>query len=788
MKQNRNRGKKMKIENLRLRAFRGATKDVSIEFDPSKKITLIFGENGTGKSTIIDGLTFLCEQNRGSLDDRSGANNDKFIVSAGQPKENVLVGLKIGKDNWEANFQGNSIVVSPQTGFPNLSVLRRARLSNFIDAQPKQRFDALKEFVETPKVESAESSLREAEKTSKSNLNQSVRDFNTANDQLEKLWIEEGKIGANKEFWANEINSSDTTALEGENKKLEQISSSARIICEKLRSYKSGIDTETAAQTSFNECNANLELEKKSVADGSSEILDIITKANAYIEKNAELNQCPVCENKINAKELSAELQAKITKLDALKKATDQFGAANKALTKSKEENQKIVIDFLEKAQVLDTSISENPTAIAANGKFTFNNQSFEQLNGVNIDGNSKKMLIDALIKILEDFIAELKSSIDRNQKTITLKNTVKLHLQNIADNKAAQEKYSKLSAKLSMALGIVERERKKFASDIFTEMSDEISKLYERVHPGEDISEVIIELDPKKRGSVNLIGNFQNQPDTPPQAYYSESHLDTLGICIWLAFTKKFSSGNSLIILDDVLTSVDVVHLDRIIELIDDEADSFGHVVLTTHYRPWRDRYRYNRAPASKIHFIELKEWSPERGILTDTNQPSLDELKHYLKPEYFDRQKLASLSGIFLESILDVLTLKYAVKMPRKAAQDYTLGEYLLAFSPSKRDLLRTEHFDVSNTLIKSTPLRPILDELDKLSWIRNQVGCHFNISGQETSDKDVRFFAEKTAELAEALICPKGGGLPSKLTKDGSCWRSKHGNCKLYPAQIN
>ena len=777
----------MKIENLRLRAFRGATKDVSIEFDPSKKITLIFGENGTGKSTIIDGLTFLCEQSIGSLDDRSGANFPKFLISAGQKREDVLVGLKVGNDNWEANFQGSRIVVNPLTGHPNLSVLRRAKLSSFIDAQPQKRFEALKEFVETPKVESAELSLREAEKTSKSNLNQSVRDFNTANDQLEKLWIEEGKIGANKEFWANEINSSDFSALEGENKKLEQISSSARIICEKLRGYKSGIDTETAAQTSFNESNANLEHEKKSVADGSSEILDIITKANAYIEKNAELNQCPVCENKINAKELSAELQAKIAKLDALKKATDQFGAANKALTKSKEENQKTVIDFLEKAQVLDTSISENQTAIAANKKFTFNNQSFEQLNEVNIDSNSKKMHIDALIKILEDFVAELKSSIGRNQKTITLKNTVKLHLQNIADNKAAQEKYSKLSVKLSAALNIVERERKKFASDIFTEMSDEISKLYERVHPGEDISKVIIELDPKKRGSVNLIGNFQNQPDTPPQAYYSESHLDTLGICIWLAFTKKFSSRNSLIILDDILTSVDVVHLDRIIELIDDEADSFGHVVLTTHYRPWRDRYRYNRAPTSKIHYIELKEWSPERGILTDTNQPSLDELKHYLKPENFDRQKLASLSGIFLESILDVLTLKYAVKMPRKAAQDYTLGEYLLAFNPNKRDLLRTEHFDEGNNLIKSTPLRPILDELDRLAWIRNQVGCHFNISGQEASDKDVRFFAEKTAELAEALICPKGGGLPSKLMKDGSCWRSKHGNCKLYPPRF-
>ena len=47
----------MKLQKLELNAFRGATKPFELPFHSSKKLTMVFGENGTGKSTIADAFT-----------------------------------------------------------------------------------------------------------------------------------------------------------------------------------------------------------------------------------------------------------------------------------------------------------------------------------------------------------------------------------------------------------------------------------------------------------------------------------------------------------------------------------------------------------------------------------------------------------------------------------------------------------------------------------------------------------------------------------------------------------
>jgi len=59
-----------RIEQLKVCAFRGATTELVIAFDPGKPVTMIFGENGTGKSTIVDAIGFVCNGNLGSLNNK----------------------------------------------------------------------------------------------------------------------------------------------------------------------------------------------------------------------------------------------------------------------------------------------------------------------------------------------------------------------------------------------------------------------------------------------------------------------------------------------------------------------------------------------------------------------------------------------------------------------------------------------------------------------------------------------------------------------------------------------
>ncbi len=294
-----------------------------------------------------------------------------------------------------------------------------------------------------------------------------------------------------------------------------------------------------------------------------------------------------------------------------------------------------------------------------------------------------------------------------------------------------------------------------------------------------------------KYHNSLELHADFHDEKDITPQSVYSESHLDTLGICIFLALAKKHSDGNAILVLDDVLMSVDETHLDKFIALLHDEVDNFGHIIITTHFRPWKDRYRTHRAPGNKVHFLELRKWTKENGIRVQNGRVELQELEIALNDTvYFDRQIIASKSGIILENLLDYLTDTYEYYLPKRKNLKYTLGELIDTLQPKYLKNIKTVHLSKSLdalgneiTLDIEYPLEPIIEDLRKLIFIRNQVGAHFNLE-EDASDEDVELFGKKTLELGNLLVCNKTGQLP--LNKYADHWKSKNGSIKLYPSE--
>ena len=81
----------------------------------------------------------------------------------------------------------------------------------------------------------------------------------------------------------------------------------------------------------------------------------------------------------------------------------------------------------------------------------------------------------------------------------------------------------------------------------------------------GEGIGNLRMRLAEESSGSLNYGADFGGQSDIQPQAYYSDSHLDTLGVCVFLALTKRYADDSRIVVLDDVFTSVDQHHLGRI-------------------------------------------------------------------------------------------------------------------------------------------------------------------------------------------------------------------------------
>lgn len=332
--------------------------------------------------------------------------------------------------------------------------------------------------------------------------------------------------------------------------------------------------------------------------------------------------------------------------------------------------------------------------------------------------------------------------------------------------------------------LKAVEDERKSYVEEVLADIAGLVEDIYTRVHPNEGIGNIRWYLKEKGTGSLEFEGQFQDET-VPPQAYFSESHLDTLGVCVFLALAKYYSDDNTIIVLDDVITSVDQTHMERFMQVLHDEATHFNQLIITTHYRPWRDRYRYGAAPAGNIQLIELMHWSMPRGIRHTKTKLNIEELREYLDDDSFDRQIVASKSGILLESLLDHIALRYGCPLPRRPEPRFTLGDYLLAISGKLKKVLKIEKQDREGNQ-QEILLIDLLGSLSELMWIRDQVGCHFSIAGMDFSDSDVKAMGEKTLKLAEALVCNECGEL-SIRKKSGSYWECRCGRNKMHPLRM-
>lgn len=396
----------------------------------------------------------------------------------------------------------------------------------------------------------------------------------------------------------------------------------------------------------------------------------------------------------------------------------------------------------------------------------------------VAIEGEARKLWVMAASSRLH-----LKVRKDVAQKSVNHHNAVKGHVDTYMAKNSKAQALEAMHKKLQDLYDISSDERKTYVEEILEKISDEVEKLYEQIHPDEGIGEIRFYLKPNTIGSLEFDGLFQSASEIPPQAYYSESHLDTLGICVFLALAKFFRTDRTVVVLDDVLTSIDGPHLDRFMKLLHKEAATFKHVIVTTHYRPWRDRYRWGKGPIANTQMIELGPWTLDKGLNIGEFLTAIEELRKVLASGSFDRQVVASKAGIILESLLDFLTLRYRCLVPHTITGEHTLGELAQGIDTKLSKVLSSRKAPSKGATKIEILLRPFIDAATEQNWVRNTVGCHFNSLGSEVTDSEVKAFGNTVLVLADSLICTSCHTLPTRRPS-GSFWQCECGELELNP----
>lgn len=757
-------GTQNRIKKLEIRTFRGATQPVVFEFQDQQPIVLIFGENGSGKSTIADALDFVCNSDFGSLQLRKGTIPRSNVVAASGQPQDLEVDLTYGETTWQAKLISGKPVTTPPAP-PRAFILRRADITRVMEVTDGDRYKNLKEFITVPQVENAEAALRAAYKSIVDELTQYIRQKETAETTLQSYWVTEGKPQGGFLEWARGTAQRSVGAIEQQitefNNLRDKINASIAVDSE-LTCAENNLQISLKERTRLEH-----RLQEASQIQPNANLVSTLQAAKNYLQNHPEADRCPVCSKPETYNTLISQIESQLTQLQDIQSLYNQIDQ-NKIAVQQAEGNK------IGAVQRWQTAYSELLPLLSK--------APMELLVGLpELSKLSTPEAFRPHLNKLSENNSVLETEISQRVRVVTQQNALTTHLATIDQLTEKVDNRHAISIRLKAMLDIAEQERKSYVQDTVNNISGTVSQLYARIHPDEPLGEPSFSVKPETIGSLTMKGKFGSNHDVPPVAYYSEAHLDTLGLCVYLALARQ--SGNALVVLDDVLMSVDDPHLDRVIDLINEEATNFGHVIITTHSRAWFDRVRLGRGMPAEL--IELYGWDLNSGIHHSRASLAVNDLRDVVHAVKVDRQLIASRAGILMEQLLDDLTMRYGMKLPRKQTPRYTLGELAGGIDKGLGRLLRVEHLDINGVVTQTIPLSPLIEAATADAWIRNQVGAHFNSDAAGISNSMIQTFGSNVLAFADAILCEHCHQLPNK-NKSGSYWEcgAGCGKVRLYP----
>jgi DNA repair exonuclease SbcCD ATPase subunit len=775
-----------KFNGITIDNFRGIQ---HLEIPIDGRNLVIVGENGSGKSSIVDALEYCFTGRIAKLQGRSDVDAENSIPYFGKTPTAIKVICRGVTNQPIVTTHPNKKldVPPPLRNFFNLAasrpfILRRSQLLKFIDARPSERYEQISQLIGLSELDRADTAWRKA------------RDKAIKED--ESLQIEyDGELSALSGLLGEDV-ATVPELIKAINKQLAQYNLAPLSLRYELGERKTALLNAMALtpearerQERIQRISRNLQSVRESVRElGQMEkkrqerlaeflhmshwleeasMEHLLTSAKRFIEDHPSLSHCPICETPVEAgKDLLNRLSERLTSLQSLTEARQNLSAATDEI-----KTQLIVIQ--ERLQPLARGlIQTNELASSLDSKDlpairTFLDEFLAKIElwvkALRADRDPELSLdyLRAQYQQLNAFTASVEAAVRQQALTTDQEEQLALidKLPRLDEHWQALER---LTPKLRRAQMIREQvelvydeliaARQRGLKRLREELESDFQHLYNQLHPGEGYGSITIPVHADRRSSVGLSAQFHDQKKAHPLNYFSEGHLDSLGLCIFLAFIKRFNGELKLLVLDDILTTVDAGHRLRVARLLAREFSEY-QIIITTHDQLWA-RQLERALPHAKL--IGLTEWSPTIGadslILVNDWDYCLQQAR---QGRCLDA---VSGAGRNLEKFLGQMRYNLRLPVPAQPNDAYTIGD------------LSGPFFGWLNQHRPQRPDRPdfmqelqlLRTEFDEIWRLRNWAGAHFNDWAATLSTTEATAFVRTMRQLEEAFTCPACGHL--------------------------
>lgn len=266
--------------------------------------------------------------------------------------------------------------------------------------------------------------------------------------------------------------------------------------------------------------------------------------------------------------------------------------------------------------------------------------------------------------------------------------------------------------------------------------MSKDIRRFYNAMHPHENAEAVHLSIVGDE--GVEFWYKFHGQEVHPPMKYLSESHLNSLGVALFLASVKLFNETSHFFVLDDIVSSFDIGHRRRLLRLLKDEFSDW-QIILLTHEQLWFELIRREMRPGWILHEVVLDD---ENGVLLQPSPGSFRELVEQKRSRNEDIENdLRKLLELVLKEVCHNLEVKVAFRF-NDSNEKRMPGELLSALKGTV------------NKKCASLKNHAVFSKLDGSAFIAN-LGSHDNT--ERLSTEDIELVLEDIDVLDGLFRCP-------------------------------
>lgn len=763
----------LKATKLTVKSFRGINDEITLQLG---KITVLEGENGTGKSSFVNAIEYLFSEELSFLKNKT-IDSEKSLVHKDAKLNDVKIELKFNKryvrfesSKLENTPRFNDILKNPYVKNASF-ILNRKKLLQFIEGTQGDRYNALMGLCGLDKIDKIQSTLSSSKTTiskelqkisnnykvvlsdlsslltdkSDSNFEDCIKILNNRLDDNGKDIIDEN---TNIEEFVENLDLSDYVIIENKIDSFNQIYENINLIDFDIR---------------LNEIIDEYEYIASDNLKTSNSLLKSLSTSKDYIElTNSDL--CPVCENSINPNEILTQISQKIEDINKNNSSLNNWkNSVNSFIS-----DLQVQINNCIKLNEIINELNELIDNILPN--FEFNElinlkndlNEFMEFNKVasefvDINFTSLNSEITSVKKLLVDY--------ESNQNVDEMSNIYNI-LFKIKELNELQSQINVLTKRNEVAtktFNVFTQSKEKFIGDMISEIKSDIKTYYEYIHGNDLISAPDIQLSGPKLIDVYL-NSFGDVVDS--RSYASEGHLDTLGICIFLAFNKKFNDL-PLIVFDDVLTTVDLPHKERIARLLVDKLDDY-QFIITTHSSLWSEQLK-RLCNDIGVHFErhEFIDWSLIEGPIVSKSLDDSEKILKYLSNDNLDFQAAGNAARRYLErTLIDICKLNN-IKVPINDKYDVgTLFDEVKSFTKN---------------IVEGTSLQPyyerVWSEANQTKHTANLLS-HYNEQSSQLPRSDVEKFCYDVINLRQAYTCDCGYSLLilDDLSKKLICPRPK------------